>query len=133
MPIDVAWYDAEKNIMMMRYEGRWSWEEHYEALQTSKDMMKVLEPQRVDVIAHMVGSFVPRGNMSTHSVSSLRNPSPNLGYVIVVSESRLVTALAAIGLKITATTRQYYRAAPTIAEALDLVAVDRAQKVSDHN
>jgi hypothetical protein len=91
-------------------------------LEESKALMRTMPQQTIHMIAHMVDANLPGGSMSMHGVSAVRSAEPNLGCVIVVSNSIFVAKLLEISGKINPIVAQRYRTAHSLAEAKAIIA-----------
>jgi hypothetical protein len=129
MSFDIQWHKQDKDIIYIRYSGAWTWEEYYKAAAIAKDWIRQAHPRRVDIIAHMDGSYLPRGSTETHGESAIRNREPNLGCIVVVTNSYLVSVLMGVSFKVSKSMREIYRTARSIPDAEQLIAGER-QKMS---
>jgi hypothetical protein len=92
MSITVVWDNPEQTIVRYIYNGQWSLDNFYHALQESRDMMDTVN-YRVGLIIDVQNSkLVPNGVLSHGKNVSLRK-HPNQGKSIIVGASGFVRTL----------------------------------------
>ena len=127
MAILVEWFSQENQILLMRYQGKWTWEQHYSAVATCKVLMEESPVDRVDVIATLEDQFFPSGtNISSHALHSIQFPINNLGLIVIVANNRLISGVLSFALRATRRTRLHYRATTSLKDAEDIIARSRA-------
>jgi hypothetical protein len=84
MPTSCTWDDDAKSIIYVAYEGDWTWEEYFEASDTSREMAQSVT-HRVDVICDFKRGRSPRtGSQMANGQRAMRNLAPNTGIVVTV-------------------------------------------------
>ncbi|MCU0513906.1 MAG: hypothetical protein MUE40_15205 [Anaerolineae bacterium] len=110
MPIHLEWDDAECRILRLNFDGGWTWDDFYAATR-ERDRLLNSQPHRVDLLADFSSSGkLPAGSPISSARSVLASPPPNLGMLVIVSNSLFIDVLVntfqrvfaqLIGLKIT--------------------------------
>jgi hypothetical protein len=91
MTIEVGWENEEKTILIERFDGAWTWEEFYAAIQQAASMMAEVE-HRVDVLADMIkADRPPSGTAMTHARNMMRLYPDNWGIMVIVANNLLIT------------------------------------------
>ena len=94
MPIIVEWHNAEKTIVLQRYEGRWTWDEFYVACtQDSAGLMK-----SVTHTVHLFADFskaegVPIGGAMLHARNVMQHYPENWGTLTIIGANHFVNLL----------------------------------------
>ena len=92
MSIMVVWDNPEKTIMRFIYNGQWSMDNFYQALQESHDLMNTVD-HRVGLIIDVQNSkLVPNGVLSHGKNVTLRK-HPNQGKNVIVGASGFIRTL----------------------------------------
>lgn len=65
MAVIAAWSDESHNAIRMIYEGRWTWDEFYAALETAEEMAKIA-PHQFAVLHDMSHSQEMAHNPAVH-------------------------------------------------------------------
>jgi hypothetical protein len=92
MGITVIWDNPEQTIIRYIYDGSWSMDEFYPALQAARDMMDAVNHQVGIIIDVQKSKLVPNGVLS-HGTKVTMNKHPNQGKSIVVGAGGLVRTL----------------------------------------
>lgn len=86
MAVDVFWYNEDNDILIVRYNGRWTWEEAHAANAISHHLLQDTHG-RIDCIVDMSATrwFPPRTVENIQSLSV--EPYRNLELAVLVGES----------------------------------------------
>ncbi len=84
MSIQVMWDNDGKTAIRHDFDGPWTWEEFWEINRTTQCMMMSV-PHRVNVVANMRKTMMPRGRETMYNMrkATLSAP-PNQGIIVVV-------------------------------------------------
>lgn len=90
MAIIALWDNAHKTIIRLEFETEWSWEQLYDVIASTDDMITSVE-HTVDIIIDIEGSQIPKDFMSA-AKSLLANPEPrdNEGHRVIVGASTFI-------------------------------------------
>jgi hypothetical protein len=101
MPITVYSNEPENTVFFMDYVGRWSWEEHFQAVKKAREFGDSVE-HRVDVIVDALRSEnPPLGPALSNITTGLRiQRSPNLGVLVIITQNPFVRGLLTIAPKV---------------------------------
>jgi hypothetical protein len=124
MPVHVQWDNPEQTVIYVRYEGRWTWEEFYQAVKETQELGASVG-HRIDIIAHMMDGFVPHGAPFVHSQNALKQKNATLGRVVVVSDNRFVQGLMSVSARVNPRWKDKYSTATSVEEARLLIQKDR--------
>lgn len=128
MPISVAWDDDKQTIIHYRFEGRWSWDEAWQAMAQAKDLSLEV-PHRVDAIANLTKSIgIPRG-APVHFRNATKMRPPNRGLVVIVGVSRLIHSAKSTLERLSPNLFKGYAIADSLDEAYTIIeeAANKAQ------
>ncbi len=64
MPIDIRWYNDEKTLLYMQYQGQWTLDEFHQMLDTSQELTYT-SPPFVAIGDFTDSSMLPSGMLST--------------------------------------------------------------------
>jgi hypothetical protein len=126
MPINVHWYDAEQTIIRYEFQGRWSWDDLYEAVKTVERMVKPLA-HRFDVIfnvKHTIG--MPSGAIG-HIRGLSGNTDEHWGMGVMVGGSTFFRTMMQIFLKLNPKFQDRYTLAESDEDAVRVIRNRRAQ------
>ncbi len=67
MPVQATWDNPEKTIILLNFEGNWTWEETYQAVAERNQLINAVE-NKVDIIVNFGGAgFKVPPNALTHT------------------------------------------------------------------
>ncbi len=124
MPVRIHWFDADQTIVYYTFEGKWTWDELYPVYYEAIAMEKAA-PHRVDVILDFLRSDGVPGGALTHLKNISDKQPENIGLSIFVTENRFLNALYSTGAKFYKNIGRYFRLAPSMDEAIRMIAQDR--------
>jgi hypothetical protein len=106
MRISVDWYDANRTIILTRFDGRWTWAEFWEAVNHQSDLMDSVD-YTVNFISDFSGSrTLPSGAIS-HAKRLLGSKQhKRAGVSVVVGANALVRNFSVLFDRIYATAAQ---------------------------
>ncbi|MEO8606269.1 MAG: hypothetical protein ABI690_00180 [Chloroflexota bacterium] len=129
MPVHIQWDNPEKSIIMARYEGRWTWEEFYQAAKDCEALAATV-PHQINIIADMVDGFLPQGAPFGHAQKVASHNGPQMGFIVVVSGSRFIQGLMNVSARVVPVWREKYRAANSVEEARRMIEEERRKLAS---
>lgn len=124
MPVRIDWDNPTQTILYVRYAGRWTWEEFYDAAKECQVLSATVN-HPVYIIADMIGGFLPKGAPFSHSERVMANNNRNLGFVVVVSGNRFIQGLMNVSARMIPRWREQYRVANTVEEARAIIERER--------
>jgi hypothetical protein len=93
MGINVVWYDAEKTIIVWKFEGDWDWRDYHAAINTAVVMIKSVD--------HIVDSVMDLQHNRSLPPNALMQGKrwfviapPNFGLTVVAGGSGLIRGIA---------------------------------------
>jgi len=85
MPANCDWIDESKTIIVVKYEGNWTWDEFFAVADKGRALANSV-PYRVDYILDMQHGNQPRnGSMLTNSRTVMERRAPNSGIFVTLS------------------------------------------------
>jgi hypothetical protein len=114
--ISFEWYDDDKTVILVSYQGNWNWSEYFEAF---KDMALLLEEVDHSVYTiHKVDTF-PKGPILHQLTKTIKDKPDKIEIGIVVPNSNQIANSILLGmLRVISTTLQQQQ--PTFKIAKDL-------------
>ncbi len=95
MPIPIRWEDPEQTIVRYDFEGHWTWDEYFAAMNQIYQMFGSVE-HRVDAIANMKPGIMPIGGSAMSAArSALRKLPPNRGVIVIIINPFISAMLSA--------------------------------------
>jgi hypothetical protein len=113
MRVEISWYNVEQTILHWRFEKGWGWEDYYEALHQSEDMMDVCAASQIDVIADMRGANLLPGDVLSH-FRRFAHFHPKTGNVVVVGGNMFMETVLGVFARFQPTQAQRIHLAPSI-------------------
>jgi hypothetical protein len=129
MTINIVWDNPEKTIARYDYEGKWSWEELYKALQEFHQMLDTVN-HPVDVIIDMQRTRLLPENVLARGSNVGQMVHPNQGITVVVGANSLVRAMADLYKRIYAKKAANFFMASKLDEAHAIIAKDGKSRSS---
>jgi hypothetical protein len=121
MPIQLFWDNDDKTILIQQYEGRWTVEDYYGLVDDFS--VKCAEvPHTVHVIANLIGSSMPPGQMLSGIQYALKKYPPNTGVLVYVKMNRVMNMFLELARQLSPRFAQFVYAADTLEEARQLIA-----------
>lgn len=99
MPIRVIWDNEEKTVIQYLYEGRWTWDDFYKALNQARAMIDTVN-HKVDFIVNIKSSSILPENALSRGQSIGSSPHPNQGVTIVVGANSFMQSMYNIFSKV---------------------------------
>jgi len=95
MPIQIAWQDNDKNIVLLSFPNKWDWKEFKEAAYQTANLLSEVN-HMVDVIIDLKASTIPLVGSPFEAGNMFFKMMPqNRGVIIVVTNS-FIRSLASI-------------------------------------
>lgn len=129
MPVHVSWDNQEKTVIHLKFEGNWTWEEVYHAVDNRNGMIDEVD-HKVDIMVDFeAASMRVPPSAITHTRSIMRQAHDLIDLNVIVGFKSGHKALWGIIEKVYATLGKYqkYFVAPSLGEAREMLA-ERRQK-----
>lgn len=124
MPINVTWANQEQDIVFLDYEGRWTWDEYFNAMKQLGQFIASVN-HRVDAIANMKPGIMPTsGSAMTAARTTLRGLPPNRGVIVIVTNP-LIGAMLTIFRQFDRDMGNLLRAANSVEEGYTIIQQER--------
>ena len=129
MTIHVNWDDAEKTTILYTIDGRWTWSDLYDALDTGRDLMDAVSHEHVDFIVDMTNCKLLPDNALSHFARVSNKPHVKSGHMIMAGATTFVRALLnAMGrYQGTGSRAKSVNAVATVEEARAILAAQRRE------
>jgi hypothetical protein len=132
MAIKVTWVNSEKTIAQYNFEGRWTWDDLYHAVQEIKTMLDSV-PHQVDIVIDLRNNqSVPPGTL-IHLRSITLAASPNWGMGVFVGVNGFIRTLLTTFVKVYPKLGGRYAIVESPEAALALIAERRKKHPSGGN
>jgi hypothetical protein len=125
MPIITQWDNDEKTIVRHDFQGRWTWEEFFEAERRANELVATVT-HRVDIISNMREGAMPHQGALANARSVIHRLKANLG-VIVVVVNPLLAATTKVFKKVDKDFDRVVRAANSVQDARQVIEQERAK------
>jgi hypothetical protein len=130
MTVSVSWFNGEKTLIIYKFEGRWGWDDLYQAIDEAVVLLDSVS-HRVDIMLDLTQSgSVP--NLNANGLKYVANAPttthPNMGIFVMVGMKPFVRISFDIFSRIYPRATRQYRLANTLEDAISVVAKDRAVK-----
>jgi hypothetical protein len=125
MGIKVTWDNEDHSAIRYDYEGKWTWNDLYEAVKECHRLLDSVN-YKVDSIIDLEHSSLLPENALSHGQSVVKMSHPNQGIMIVVGANALVRSLLDIYKRIYVKNTPPVLVARTMAEARETVQRRRA-------
>jgi hypothetical protein len=130
MGIRIEWDDDNKIAIRYTAEGRWTWDDFYQATNLSREMMDSVPHEQVDYIVDMSkGGFLPQNAMSQLGRVS-RSRHAKAGRLVLVGTNAFIKALVNVMAKVNARSATNMYVVDTLDEARLVLAAHRGQLTS---
>jgi hypothetical protein len=126
MGITVAWQDAEKTALRWTFEGKWTWEEYYKALDQNNALLDAID-NKVDLIINMENTnHVPPGYVS--QFRRIAQFHPQVDFAILIMNNRFIEIMLNMLVNFQPEMRWRVIAAPSLEKGLQVKAERLANK-----
>jgi hypothetical protein len=126
MSIQVEWDNEDHRIIRFDYDDKWTWADHFAAVQQSVAMMKTVD-HTVDMIINLENSSHLPPNALTNIRSTALKGTPNWRITVLVGMNTFAQLLMNMFGKINKDLGQHFVAVDTMEEAYALIADRRAK------
>jgi len=99
MSINVSWVDQNKEILVVTYVKRWTWEEFQETVVTTNTLIKAIDHPVVLIHDTLQGSVLPPGNIIAQGKMAFAGAADNVALIIVVVNSSLIQTFLSLVAK----------------------------------
>lgn len=124
MGINISWVNEERTIAQYTFDGRWTWDQLYHAVQEVKVMLNSVSHQVDIVIDLRKNHSVPPGAL-THLRSVTLGASPNWGMGVFVGVNTFIRTLLRTFITVYPRLGERYAVADSVESALALIAQHR--------
>ena len=121
MPIQTHWYDDEHRVIVLHYEGNWSWEELGNNLRAMHELPDAAEGDLIILVDMSQTSVLPHGNVLMQGRAIFNQVPQNVSNVVFVLESRLIKSFVALVFEMMPSWHNRLQFARTLEEAQRLV------------
>lgn len=125
MSIQVSWGNAEQTIILYTINGRWTWEQFYDAISQGRTMMESVAHPRVDFIVDMTRGKLLPGNALPQFARMSNNHHSKSGRMVIVGATGFIHALLNILGKHQQKTLRMIMAVQSLDDARDLLTVQQ--------
>ncbi len=128
MTVNVTWFNEEKTLIHYDFEGRWTWEDLYKAIDDALALLNSVT-HRVDIFLDTSNSVsVPNLNVAglRRVASAPTATHPNTGIFVMVGLKSFIRIAFDIFARIYPRAIRQYRIAISIEDAINIVAKERA-------
>ncbi|MFN8374157.1 MAG: hypothetical protein U0694_14930 [Anaerolineae bacterium] len=124
MSVNVYWEDHEHTLLRYDFIGKWDWNDLYFALgQGLKMEMRCIN--RIDVLLDLRQSGAIGDGAIAHIRKLADKQPPNVGMLVVITQSKFLTALVQATMRSYPNVALYLRLAPNETEARAMIAMSR--------
>jgi hypothetical protein len=117
MPIHAKWDNDEHTLVLMTFEGKWSWDDYDHGVAVTYALVKSA-PHTVDIISYMPpGMLLPAGSPITHLKRAMQDLPENLGKMVFIGSDKFGEVLIDNFGKVYKRIRNVILSAPTIEDA----------------
>lgn len=122
MPITVSWYDDRQQVILQRYDGRWSWQELSMAAAKVREMTGAV-PHSVILFVDMSNSNqIPQGNVLSYGRDVFNMMPRNMVHIVVAAQSQVIEVFANLVIQMLPMWRNRVQFAKTAADADRMIA-----------
>ena len=90
MAINVSWVDQNKEIVLIKYEKRWTWDEFQEKVDATNALISSVNYPVVLIHDTLQGSVLPPGNIIAQGKMAFAGAADNVALIIVVVNSSMI-------------------------------------------
>lgn len=130
MPIKNSWFNEEKTIFYIRYDGKWTLDEYYQNFQEAAQLIKEAEHSVISIIDFTTSGPFPPGFMTVGNHSQ-RNKAPNNIQIIIVGFSQYLQVFMNIFNRVFPKLMRGVVAVRTLEEALQTAEKTLNQELSE--
>jgi hypothetical protein len=127
MPIHVVWGDEARSVVVITFDGVWTWEDFRQMQAKLDEMSSVLIHARYDAIVDATNAAVPPIGALSKFGNAAREAPPELKLVIIAGVNVLIRALIEIVRKISPKAGNTWRLANNVDDAWKIIAQSRAK------
>ncbi len=99
MSININWVDENKEIILIKYEKRWTWTEFQEAVDTTNAMINAVNHPVVEIHDTLEGAVLPQGNIIAQGKQAFAGAADNVSLIIVVVNSSIIQTFLSLVAK----------------------------------
>jgi hypothetical protein len=116
MPATIEWDDDAKTRTLFTFDGKWTWEEYYQARAKGIEMVNSV-PHTVNLIVDYTHSSFFPDNMLSNFGSSLQKVPKDFDLAVIVTNSNFVIAMVNMISKLTFGRKVKFRVTRSLDEA----------------
>jgi hypothetical protein len=120
MPIEVNWFNEQKTAVLMNFEGQWTWEPFYAAIDEAFALL--------DTISHKAALIIDLGNsegLPKNSIANIRNAQgmhhPQRACVIFVGMNTFMRMIGNLALRLSRGSKGNVYIVATLDDALQYI------------
>ncbi len=121
MPINVAWENAEKTVILLSAQERWNWQEFADARKEAKALLSDIR-RSVGIIIYIPASVDLPKNILEGMREHARFRNPSVKIVVLASESSVVQTMYSVFRQMYPRITESFVFASTLARARKIVA-----------
>ncbi len=133
MPIELQWDPEVDHLLYWTFQGKWTWDEFFDAYHRELEMVKPLNGQRWDCIGDFQDApGLPSGaGAISHVITVLKQAKElDFGMLVVVTHSGFIRAMVGIATSIQTQFRDSFLVCETPDLARGLIRADRQKVVA---
>jgi hypothetical protein len=120
MSIEVHWDTEDQQTLCYQFDGKWTWDDLYEAVNRANLMLDAIE-RPTPVIVDVSGiSGIPSGAMSQAS-GLMHRSHPNISLTVIVGANRFVRMMADMFTRLRPQSPHTYTFVTTLEEAYHVI------------
>jgi hypothetical protein len=94
MAVKVEIEPTTSHVIFLKFEGTWTWTELYEASAKTRTILDVNQEQTFTIVCDLFeGAKLPQGSPFLYVRNAIKNPQPNVGFVVLASSSPYIKIL----------------------------------------
>ncbi len=131
MPVEIRWVDDEKHVLLLAFNGDWTWEELYKIIQAAIQAYESV-PHQVDVIYDFRASGKMPGNLLTNAGGLVRRLHPNtcIHYLLLTSVVNQTVSATFLRLYALVSDQHTFMSGGSFDEALERLAIERQKRAT---
>jgi hypothetical protein len=89
MPISISWYNDERRVIILKFEGSWDWDELRRVQEEEAQLAASVSHNLTAFVDLSHTNFFPQGNFLAQGRSSVMQIPDNVTQIIAVIQSRM--------------------------------------------
>jgi hypothetical protein len=117
MPVTSEWYNDEKTILMIKYDGVWTLDDYYQNFKVATDMMETVEHNVVTILDFSSSGQIPVQFLTVGNHSERARAKNNI-QIIIFGVNRYMEVLAGMFQRIFPNATRDMKIAGSLEEAI---------------